>query len=118
MTTRYIDSQGSPKRLVILDYNGTLDRQTDPITLVRSLVQRGDIVVLWSGNNSAVPRELQEAFTYVISKFSSLKEVVETVREQGHIIGEVVVSDDDHWIAENVRDRGWTYCPPDRLGNL
>lgn len=74
--------------------------------------------MLWSGNTRAIPDELYQAATYVISKFSSPKQVVETVREQGEAFDEVVVSDDDLLIAQVVQDRGWTYCPPDRLPEL
>lgn len=95
---RWIEDKPS-QRLVILDYHGTLDRQADPIALVRALVQRGDVVVLWSGASSGIPRELKEAFTYIISKFSTLKEVAETVREQGHVINRIVVSFVDEGIC-------------------
>lgn len=111
-------------RLVILDYHGTLSCHNNPKELVTKLRARGDCVVMWSGGGRDIPPELMDLCTYVISKYSTLKEVFETVQAQPAWSSikptEVFISDDDvcealMWCIE---DRGFHYIDPKELDTL
>ncbi len=105
-------------RLIILDYKGTLDTHADPKGLVQALVKQGDCVVLWSGTSSRdmIPG-LEEAFTYVFSKGSSLSEVKESVEDQGIVVDKVYLSDDDIDL-DYVKWKGFIYVAPKNLDSL
>ena len=93
-------------RVVLLDYQGTLDilEPGQALQFVKDLQARGDFVCLWTGTETRViQREnpgLAESVDRRVSKWILGREALESLEE--HDVTEVVVVDDDSDMGEGM----------------
>ena len=102
------------RRLLLLDFHGTLTQLKDPAAFLHKLKERGDVVAIWTGAPGNLPEKVVTAADAVAAKGYPSVTLIKELSDTHGRPSEVIVCDDDNSLGRAVVRAGAAFDIPIR----